>query len=713
MDTKHTPIKFSLRLTIALFFITSFPYFYWRLSTFNPDALFFSYTLYALELYGLITILLYLFSTTKLSSRSLKKAKEGLNVDVFIATYNESIEIIRRTIVGVKNMDYSHETWVLDDGNRDEVKVLTEQLGVKYLSRKSNEDAKAGNLNNALHYSSADLIALFDVDHIPSHAFLTDTLGFFNDQDVAFVQTPQEFYNLDSFQHQELGGGVVWSEQTLFFRVIQRGKDYWNSAFFCGSCAVIRKSALDAIGGFATGTITEDLHTSIRLHKAGFKSVYWHIPLAFGLAPFTLKQFLLQRLRWGRGAMQVWWREGIFFNKGLTVPQKINYFTSILTYFDGVQKFAFYLTPIIIIFTGILPIEATAKTFLIFFLPYMTFSYLLFEELSRGYGRFLMQEKYQAVRFFTFMRVAFSFLSNLNYKFEVTPKSNEAQDEYWSYAPLLLVLIGSAIAIIYGLYFEYTAMKGAIYVAIFWASFNFYAFFLALAHAFKNKGRLRVDYRFKLPHACLLQINNQITDCLVDDISAGCKLYGNFPSNMQINQSVGGSLLLYSGEAFTFKATVKAINYGWSKMKERYIKSIGIQFEHNPQDQFFLDGYLYGDNLQWTINNITEHGGSILDRILNSFKKGDKLNTHYRSEDWKILRNDRNQIIGIIATKDTRSTYGRIIYLNKKGGIASERHLQIETKSSVNRISITILSETKTPCQGYIIYIHYVSIVYD
>jgi cellulose synthase/poly-beta-1,6-N-acetylglucosamine synthase-like glycosyltransferase len=122
-----------------------------------------------------------------------------------------------------------------------------------------------------LTQSRAQFIAIFDADHAPKTSFLTQTLGFFSDPQVAFVQTPQDFYNLDSFQHRwSRRKGQVWTEQSLFFRVIQRGKDYWNAAFFCGSCAVIRRSSLDAIGGFATGTVTEDLHTSIRLHKQGF-----------------------------------------------------------------------------------------------------------------------------------------------------------------------------------------------------------------------------------------------------------------------------------------------------------------------------------------------------------------------------------------------------------------------------------------------------------
>lgn len=707
---EYVPVRLSSKILIVMFLSFSFLYFWWRLDTFNPNALFFSYTLYILEVYGLINLLLHLLGTVKLSSRRLKTAKKNLKVDIFIPTYNESIDIIRRTVVGALAMDYPHKTWVLDDGSRNEVKELTQQLGARYLPRKNGADAKAGNLNNALSYSSADFIAIFDADHIPNHAFLTNTLGFFDDKGVAFVQTPQDFYNLDSFQHQDKNNGVVWSEQTLFFRVIQRGKDYWNASFFCGSCAVIRKSALDAIGGFATGTITEDLHTSIRFHKAGFKSVYWPFSLAYGLAPSTLKQFLLQRLRWGRGAMQVWHKEGIFFRKGLTLAQKLNYLSSILTYFDGLQKTFYYVIPIIILFSGVAPIETSLESFLLFFIPYMTINYLLFEQLSRGYGGFFTQEKYNGARFFTFLRVALSFFSNFNHKFDVTSKDKTVEHEYLHYAPQVLVVLGSMGAIIYGLLSQSIAIKGVLYVAIFWALFNGYAVIMVLVHAFKSKGHPRKSYRFKLPHPCRIKLKNKVINCLVDDISTGCGLYGTFPLSTKINQLVTGKILLYSGSTFSFKAKVKSMNYGWSVTGERYIKSIGTIFKLNQKNQNFLDSYLFGDNLQHIINNIREHEDTLLDKILNLFHKNSHPITAYQPKDWKILLDSQGMQIGIMATKDRLSKYGRVIFIKKPNTL---EYLQVETKESTYNISVSLLSEVLVDFKAYDVLINDVSIAYN
>src|SRR5581483_126573 len=167
----------------------------------------------------------------------------GLKVDVYITTYNEDPALLRSTILGAVHMRYPHETYVLDDGQRPEVRALAEALGARYLTRQDRTHAKAGNINHALTQTHGDFIAIFDADHVPYPQFLDRVLGRFADERVALVQTPQEFYNLDS-------------------------------VFWCGSNAVLRRAAIDSIGGIATETITEDIHTTIKLHRAGWRTAY-------------------------------------------------------------------------------------------------------------------------------------------------------------------------------------------------------------------------------------------------------------------------------------------------------------------------------------------------------------------------------------------------------------------------------------------------------
>ncbi|MGN5476509.1 glycosyltransferase family 2 protein [Cupriavidus basilensis] len=262
---------------VAIYVACGLAYMVWRIGAINHAAPWLSIPLYAAEIYGYVSGLLFVMMTYRLSLREPVPPQEGLKVDVFVPTYNESVDLLRRTLLAAKWMDYPHETWLLDDGRRESMRQLAAELGCRYLSRQDNLHAKAGNLNNALRITDGDFIAIFDADHAPRKDFLLKTLGFFSDEKVAFVQTPQDFFNIDSFGHR-LGKKRVWDEQALFFKVIQRGKDVLNAAFFCGSCAVVRRAALDEIGGFATETVTEDVHTAIKLHKRGYRSVLlWRI----------------------------------------------------------------------------------------------------------------------------------------------------------------------------------------------------------------------------------------------------------------------------------------------------------------------------------------------------------------------------------------------------------------------------------------------------
>jgi cellulose synthase (UDP-forming) len=150
--------------TIFIFIVFSTAYFTWRITVFNQDALLFSVIFFIAELFGLIITYTTLFVTWKVKERHPEIPPANFNVDIFIPTYNESPEIVRLTALAAKNIRYPHHTWILDDGNRIEIKKLADELECKYLSRKDNKHAKAGNLNNALKHSDAEFIAMFDAD---------------------------------------------------------------------------------------------------------------------------------------------------------------------------------------------------------------------------------------------------------------------------------------------------------------------------------------------------------------------------------------------------------------------------------------------------------------------------------------------------------------------------------------------------------------------
>ena len=218
-----------------------------------------------------------------------------------MCTYDEGLDVLGATLVGCDRISYPHTTWVLDDGRREEVRRLADRFGARYLSRPTNEHAKAGNINHALDLTDGQLLLILDADHVPQPDILDATVGYFDDPAVAVVQTPHDFGNHDSFQHFETGR----HDQSMFFEVIMVGKDSHDGAFWCGSAGVILRHALEGIGGIATETVAEDFHTTIRLHAEGWHTRYHDETLVQGLAPHDLATFLLQRDRWARGNLAV------------------------------------------------------------------------------------------------------------------------------------------------------------------------------------------------------------------------------------------------------------------------------------------------------------------------------------------------------------------------------------------------------------------------
>jgi cellulose synthase (UDP-forming) len=230
-------------------------------------------------------------------------------VDVWIPTYNEPERLVRRAILTCRNLRYPHRTiTVLDDGHRPEVAALAAELGVNYLSREGNAHRKAGNLNHALAHTSAEFIAVFDCDFMPFAGFLERTLGFFADPKMALVQTPQHYFQAE-FHSRNLGLEVVMpSDLDYFFRYLQVIRDCSNAVICCGTSYVVRRSALEAIGGYVTSCLIEDHQTSTKLLTRGWTVRYLNEVLSMGEVPRTFADFLDQRLRWMQGNVQIFFR---------------------------------------------------------------------------------------------------------------------------------------------------------------------------------------------------------------------------------------------------------------------------------------------------------------------------------------------------------------------------------------------------------------------
>ncbi|HSD29168.1 MAG TPA: glycosyltransferase, partial [Vicinamibacteria bacterium] len=338
-------------LIVFLSAFASLRYFHWRVtSTLNLDGPLdagASFLLLGAEVYGVLVLFLGYFQTIDMEKRTPPPIRKVPTVDVFVPTYNEPIEIVRRTLIGALAMEYPRkQVFLLDDGRREAFEAMARELGCFYLTRSDNAHAKAGNLNAAVKRTHGDLIAIFDADHVPVRGFLRKTVGFFEDETIGLVQAAQHFFNPDPFERNLNLQGRIAPEQTFFYHVIQPGNDFWNSAFFCGSCAVLRRSALESIGGFKVSTVTEDAHTALELHARGWRSAYLGLPLAAGLATESFAAHVVQRMRWARGMAQILRLDCPLFKRGLRLPQRLNYFNAMLHFFFGLPRLAMIAAPL-------------------------------------------------------------------------------------------------------------------------------------------------------------------------------------------------------------------------------------------------------------------------------------------------------------------------------------------------------------------------------
>ncbi|HUZ85281.1 MAG TPA: glycosyltransferase, partial [Gaiellales bacterium] len=366
-----------------------------------------------------------------------RRSTRSLRVAVLIPTYNEPAAVLLPTIAAAVALEPAHETWVLDDGRRPEIRDLAGELGARYLTRTGNEHAKAGNLNHALEQIDADIVAVLDSDHVPLPGFLTNTLGYFDDDLIAVVQTPQDFYNVDSFEH-EHGGGSGFSEQAVFYRAIGPGKNRWNGAFWCGTCALLRTSALRSVGGVAVGTLTEDIQTTIRLQRAGWKTVYHNEVLARGLAATDGASYMLQRRRWATGAMQVLRIERPMTAPGLRFGQRLAYAATLFAWFDSWRTLAYQLLPIAILLTGCMPVAAPIAVFGPIAGGVLVLQFVALRLLARGYYPPLLSLIFEMLRLPAVLPATLTvFTPHRARAFRVTPKGRIREGDQHAAVPAI------------------------------------------------------------------------------------------------------------------------------------------------------------------------------------------------------------------------------------------------------------------------------------
>ncbi len=558
---KSIVVRFSL-LAVASAIVMR--YWFWRVTQTLPpvdEPLSFAIalSLFMVETYAITVFFVSSFITADPVARKLppKVAAASLpTVDILVPSYNEPTEMLSVTLSAAKNMHYppAKRTVVLcDDGGTDarcnsddpdkaakararraELQALCAELGVVYSTRAENINAKAGNMSAALERRNGDLVVVFDADHVPARDFLARTVGYFvADPKLFLVQTPHFFLNPDPVQRNIGFRADCPPENEMFYHQGHRGLDRWGGAFFCGSASVLRRAALDSVGGFAGETITEDAETALEIHSQGWKSLYVDHAMIAGLQPETFTTFIEQRGRWAAGMMQLLMLKNPLRRKGMSLSQRLCYLNSMTFWLFPLVRMIFILAPLAYLFFGLQIFVATIEEVMVYMGSYMAISFLVQNALYARVRWPLISELYETAQapYLTGIVLRTIFRPR-GAKFNVTAKDEVLAEDFLSplYRPLLVLwgvtLLGVAAAALRWVLFP--GDHNILSIVGGWAIFNFVilsASLRAVAERQQRRGVPRVE--MQVPAVAAIGDGDQFTftaATILDSSTSGAKL---------------------------------------------------------------------------------------------------------------------------------------------------------------------------------------------
>jgi cellulose synthase (UDP-forming) len=374
-------------------------------------------------------------------------------VDI-LTTYcpGEPHEMILTTLKAIQNITYPHTAYLCDEGDDPILRKACEEMGVVHVTRTKKTDAKAGNINNALRQATGEICVVLDPDHVPVPEFLDQVLPYFQDPEVGFVQVVQAYHN----QRESLIARGAAEQTYAFYGPLMMSMSGYGTAQAIGANCTFRRKALDSIGGHAAG-LAEDMHTSMRLHARGWKSVYVPEILSRGLVPATMSGYFKQQLKWARGSFDLLFYVFPALCKHFTWRQKIHYFTVPLYYLYGVFGLLDILLPVFSLVLAEAAWLVDLSQFTLAFLPVFVMSLLI-----RQYAQRWMLEKHEQgfhvfggiLRMGTWWIYTIGFIYTIlriKVPYIPTPKDDKPQNNILLSLPNLLACIISIAAVVYGL----------------------------------------------------------------------------------------------------------------------------------------------------------------------------------------------------------------------------------------------------------------------
>lgn len=632
----YDPIYFGRLLIVLLAGMITLRYLWWR--TFHslpldgdPASMIVGLILYAAELQAAFAFFLgsfiYLYPFRRDPEPVDLKQDYLPTVDILVPTYNEPVELLRTTLLACKNIRYPEDKvniYLLDDGGtvqrrqdknpskaataelrHQRFKALCEEVGVNYLTRERNEYAKAGNINAALEQVNGELIVIFDCDHVPTVEFLENTVKpFADDEKLWLVQTPHFLINDDPVERNVGNRDDMPSESELFYTLAMRGLDFWNAAFFCGSGAVIRRKHLDEIGGIATQTVTEDIETSIELHRRGYNSIYFHKPMLAGLQPETFTGFLTQRLRWAHGMIQVFMLKNPLVIRGLSIWQRLCYLNMTTFWFFSIMRLVFLLAPAAYLVFDIRLYDAPVNDILIYAVP-QAVAYVVYFNVMFGRLRwFLVSDMYEVLQSLFAIRTVITVIFHPKRgEFAVTPKDENIKKDFVSpVARAFYVLLGIlAVAFVAGIIrvlgLDGEPAKGLDIVVTFWAGLSF-LLVLGSVGVLSEKKQVRKTTRFSVDLEAKLSCDGQLFEGRAVDLSAhGICLHIESEHNFRLGEVV--HVQVYC-DALERHVNLRASLCMSRELNDDGVYVLGLSFQpQSVAEEQEVVALAYGDSERW------------------------------------------------------------------------------------------------------------------
>jgi cellulose synthase (UDP-forming) len=605
MDRSSSSYLVTLTLILVSVFST-FRYGYWRISTtfrffHDPGSawsvldIFFISLLLCAEIYAFTILFLgYLQTLWPLRRTPVPlpdDPEQWPAVDILIPTYNEPLSVVKFTALAAMNIDWPAEklnVYLLDDGKREEFRSFAEEAGIGYMTRDNNERAKAGNINHALKHVDAPFVVIFDCDHVPTRSFMQVTMGWFlRDSKLAMLQTPHHFYSPDPFERNLDQFRVIPNEDELFYGIVQDGNDFWNATFFCGSCAVLRRTALDEVGGIADETVTEDVHTSLRLQMNGWNTAYVNIPQAAGLATERLSGHVKERIRWARGMIQILRTDNPLFAHGLNTAQRLCYFNAMLHCLYALPRLIFLTAPLIYLIFGHVNIPGYWAAIFAYALPHLVLLNITNSRIQGQHRHSFWNEIYEAVLApYIFLPTMLAMINPKLGHFEVTAKGGVVNKKFFDKRlaqPFLFMILMNVIGILCAIprFFRFPTSTlawplnlplntlagmydghhpGTIVLNLLWVCFNMIILGVATSVAWESQQRRQtVRVPMAVPADVLLANGTVVYGVTTDMSSGGVMIQMERDFTATIGEPVKLTLPVLDGNA-TLPATLVGIN---------------------------------------------------------------------------------------------------------------------------------------------------------